>query len=343
MWSRTLKLFVAPAAALLLLGGCEFFRTYVYDPGTGGTDIEAAALESEPADEASKSKKKRRSKKSAKAKTLPPKKAITYVPPGVMIAPILGAPVASGRRMSAHIANELLVRQVRASNRSDGKITYILQGKAFLKPAGQGRSDFRIDWNLIAPDGLSAGRFSDRVPVAGSGWNAVTPGVMEPMARRAAAQVDVILKGHARAPDALPVDTVTSQELDDALQEVHVLRLLTPVFIAPVDGAPGDGRLSLRNALTEALLKARVPVVTKYSEDGFIVLCDVHITPFDQTRNLFEITWMVMRNDGETVGTAASSMTVGVDRVNPAWGSVAVEAVDSVIGDIVALIDRAGS
>jgi hypothetical protein len=80
-----------------------------------------------------------------------------------------------------------------------------------------------------------------------------------------------------------------------------------------------------------------------YSEEAFMVLGDVRVRPVDPTRNLFEITWVVMRSDGELVGSASNSLTVGVNRVIPAWGTVAVEAAEGIVGDIVAIIDKAAS
>ncbi|NQV21369.1 MAG: hypothetical protein HQ511_08130 [Rhodospirillales bacterium] len=337
MWFKTLRLTIVLATISLSLGGCEMFRTYIYDPNSSANSEELAALE--PEENLDRRPGQRAEKKKPRRSAAPKK----VVPPAVMIAPVQGAPALSGRQMSARVANELVARKVQASFRSQGKTTYLLEGKAFLSASGGGKSDFRIDWNLIAPNGLSAGKFSDRVPVAGSGWGAVTAGVLDPMAQRAAAQIDILIQEHARAPSAAPVNEVASQELTDALQEIHVLRLLTPVFVGLVDGAPGDGKLSLKDALSKALLRARVPVTPSYSEDAFMVLGDVHVTPVDPTRNLFEITWIVMRSDGETIGTTASSMTVGVDRVTPAWGTVAVDAAEKVVGEIVALIDKAGN
>lgn len=336
MWFKTIRFCIAFACVTLLLGGCEWFRTYVYNSElTQDAEEDVAALDSEQVEERPPAPNPDKPPSPPRAK---PKKK---VPAGVTVAPIQGAPVLSGRQMSASVANELGARNVRATYRGHEKISYLLEGKAFLNAARGGGTDFRIDWNLIAPDGLSAGKFSDRVPIKGSDWRAVTPGVLKPMAQRAAAQVDVIIQHHVRAPAAAPVDDVASKELTEGLQEIHVVRLLTAVFVGLVDGAPGDGSVSLKNALSQALLQARVPVVQSYDENAFMILGDVRVTPIDPTRNKFDITWMVMRSDGEPIGSASSSMMVGKNRVLPAWGTVATTAAESVIGEIVALIDKA--
>lgn len=338
MWVKTIKLCAVFVCVSLLLGGCEWFRTYIYNSELTQDTEEVAALDEDQAEDLSAAPKDRKTAPPPAPAKPKPKKIVS---PGVTVAPIQGAPVLSGRQMSASVANELAARNVRASHRSQGKISYLLEGKAYLSDARGGRSDFRIDWNLIAPDGMSAGKFSDRVPIKGSGWSAVTPEVLKPMSRRAAAQVDVMLKQHVRAPARAPVDAVASKELTEGLQEIHVVRLLAAVFVGLVDGAPGDGRISLKNALSDALLRARVPVVAAYDENAFMVLGDVRVTPLDPTRNRFDITWIVTRSDGETIGSASSTMTVGVNRVIPAWGTVATTAVESVVGEIVALIDKA--
>ncbi len=340
MWFKTLKLFAVPALLILWLGGCGLFRTYIYDPSPAPEDSEEAP--SDTGEVADTEPDRQSPPDEAVEESSPtPKKEMNYVKPGVMIAPVQGTPGMMGRLLSARITDELMSRQVRASSRSQGKVTYILEGKAFLNPGEQGRTDFRIDWNLSAPDGLSAGRFSDRVPVNGAGWDAITAAVMDPMARRAAAQVDIMLQEHVQAPEAIPIPQVESQLLQQSMLELRVVRTLTPVFVDYISGAPGDGRLSLRDALSKALSKARVPVAPTFNDQTYLVMGDVHVTPIDSARNKFDITWVVLRSNGETIGVVDNTMSVGVSRVIPAWGSVAEQAVDEVIGDIVVLIDQA--
>jgi len=340
VWFRTLKSVATLLALTLLVGGCEFTRQYIYDPGTGDqaaqADVETAAeetaFESDPVDEPEIDEELENARAIPKIK----------VPPGVVIAPLQGLPSASALGLSADIARTLTQRNVRASSRSTEKISYLLEGRAHLSPGERGGTDFRIDWNLVAPDGMSAGRFSDRVPVAGSGWRAVTPGVLQPMANRAAVQVDILMQEHARVPSALPVPGVEIAELSDTLREVEVVSLLNPVVVEFVDGALGDGRTSLQTALIQALLKARVPVHRIVSEDTYIVLGDVHGTPISNTSQNFQFTWVVMRADGTLVGTASNKMDINQNRIDPYWGTVADVAIDDVIGDIVAVIDKGG-
>jgi hypothetical protein len=334
---KTFKSLVVLVGLAVVVSGCAFTRDYIYDPNMDdGADV--AEVDST----ADREDRPRRKKETVELPPPPPElPEKRLVRPGVMIAPLQGAPLVTGRQLSADIARALRSRDVRASFRSTDKIAYMLEGQAHLSPAQRGGADFRIDWNLVAPDGLSAGRFSDRVPVTGSNWKAVTDRVLAPMAARAATQVDILMADHIRAPEAVPIAEVASQEIAEGLREVMVLRLLTPVFVALVDGAPGDGDIALKNALSDALLKARVPVARTPSDEAFMVLGDVHEVPIDNDSSLYEFTWMVMRNDGSLIGTASDEMTIGRDRIRPIWGTVAITAIDKIVGDIVAVIDKA--
>jgi hypothetical protein len=52
---------------------------------------------------------------------------------------------------------------------------------------------------------------------------------------------------------------------------------------------------------------------------------------------------MIMRADGTLVGTVGHEMNINRKRIVPQWGTVADVAIESVIGDIVAIIDKAGT
>ncbi|HIF10083.1 MAG TPA: hypothetical protein EYQ81_09740 [Sneathiellales bacterium] len=312
-------------------------RKYVFDPSLIG-DTDTADLETAPEEEEPEAEQIVEDEPLAE-----PVREKIKVPPGVVIAPLQGAPITKARGLSADIARTLTRRNVRASSRSTAKIAYLLEGRAHLTPTQEGTTDFRIDWNLLAPDGLSVGRFSDRVPVSGSDWRAVSSGVLRPMADRAAAQVDILMQEHARIPTAVPIPSVEIAELAETLREVSVVSLLNPVVVEYIDGAPGDGRLSLQDALINALLKARVPVSRMLNDKTFVIVGDVHSTPISNDSDAYQFTWMIMRADGTLVGTASHEMNINRKRIVPQWGTVADVAIESVIGDIVAIIDKAGT
>ena len=332
MCFRTLNLIIPFLALTLLVSGCAFTRQYIYDPNagdeTGEIDFDTSAEYDTELEEES---------------IAPPEREKIQVPPGVIIAPLQGAPLATAKGLSADIARVLTLRNVRASARSTEKIAYLLEGQAHLTPTEGGATDFRIDWNLVAPDGLSAGQFSDRVPVSGSDWQAVTAAILGPMADRAAAQVDILMQEQARNPIASSSVIVDVADLNETLREVRVLNLLNPVVVEFVDGAPGDGRIALQDALIEALLKARVPVSRRVSEKTYIIVGDVHGSPISSTTISYQFTWMVMKADGSLVGSASNEMDISKDRVVPFWGTVAKAVIEDVIGDIVAVIDKAGA
>ena len=94
------------------------------------------------------------------------------------------------------------------------------------------------------------------------------------------------------------------------------------VFVPPVDGAQGDGRTSLTNAVRSSLVHLKITVATDLSADAVSLLGSVATTK--RCDGLFvEIHWSLISNDGQEIAVVTQSDMVPVGVLDGAWGELA--------------------
>ena len=109
------------------------------------------------------------------------------------------------------------------------------------------------------------------------------------------------------------------------------------VFLPPVDGAPGDGKLSLTDAMRSSLTYLDINVITELQENVVSVLGSVATTTLNETE-LIEIRWSLIANDGEEIASVTQSNSVPRGSLDSRWGSVAKAIAEAGAQDIALLI-----
>jgi len=94
-------------------------------------------------------------------------------------------------------------------------------------------------------------------------------------------------------------------------------------LIRSVEGAPGDGNVSLTNAMKAALRKRDLTVTDDPRQAGFIIQGRVEVGPAVNGRQQAKIVWAVNTISGEEVGKAVQENAVKAGSLDGPWGRIA--------------------
>ncbi len=94
-------------------------------------------------------------------------------------------------------------------------------------------------------------------------------------------------------------------------------------LIKPVEGAPGDGNVSLTVAMKAALRKRDLTVTDDPRQAGFVIQGRVEVGPVVSGRQQAKIVWAVNTVSGEEVGKAVQENAVKAGSLDGPWGRIA--------------------
>ena len=111
-----------------------------------------------------------------------------------------------------------------------------------------------------------------------------------------------------------------------------------------VDGAPGDGRYSLTQAMRHALVQSGFKSTESLESASFIVLGSVYVTdaPDSNQHQSITVDWTVLTPDGARIGTVSQSNVVPRGALDGAWVEVARVVAANGAQGIVAMLTRVG-
>jgi hypothetical protein len=112
--------------------------------------------------------------------------------------------------------------------------------------------------------------------------------------------------------------------------------LLTQV--KPVVGAPGDGRISLTNALRRELSKNGIALSNRKVAGSYTVQGSVKLNKVSGKSEKVNIVWKVYDATGNRVGTVSQNNVIPTGSLNGAWGPTAIAAASAAAKGIVKLL-----
>jgi hypothetical protein len=111
---------------------------------------------------------------------------------------------------------------------------------------------------------------------------------------------------------------------------------LPRISIAPVEGAPGDGRESLRLALIQVMFERGVARDESNPEITLRAVMTSVPVPGDQQK--VQIVWRAIARDGKELGTVKLDNTIPNGALDGSWGPTAFAIANAAAGDLVALL-----
>ena len=258
------------------------------------------------------------------------------VNPGVLIAPVIGAPPPMNQMLAEELAASAQQRDVAAVTRGAARSISLMQGRAETETGSDGLRRIRLMWELRGPDGLLIDSLSTESlafqETASDPWLLFANSDLAPAIETAAAFLAVTL---ARDGQAGPSGEV--QPVDIAFADVPY-----QVRITPLSDAPGDGGAALSNALRTVLMNASLPLPVSVVGDAaphvFEIGGRVALTPTAEPFDVVAIRWEVRLPSGDVLGTVAQENAVPAGSLNGQWGDNAVLAAEAAADGILQLL-----
>ncbi|MDX1484110.1 MAG: hypothetical protein R3229_06490 [Alphaproteobacteria bacterium] len=212
-----------------------------------------------------------------------------------------------GRALADEIAQAFRDEDFAASSSAEPSRGYTLVGQASSFPAADPDAvRVRLLWRLLTPQGRPGGIHHQEALVPRTQWRNGARPVLRRLARDAVSDLAPLLSDPTAAPIARN----------------------QPVAVVDVDGAPGDGRISLRRALAFELRKQgfRVAEAAIRGASPIVLMGTVTASPAKSGTQRVAITWSVLSPDGQVLGKIEQANEVTAGSLDKTWGLTAIYA-----------------
>ena len=246
------------------------------------------------------------------------------VNPGVMIAPIQGAPPPLNQILAERLAIATQALDVAAVTRSAGKGASLMLGRVTALPATEKGIILRFDWQLNNSEGLPMGALTTQIMAfpltADDPWLLYANTDLTPVIAEATEFLaDKLNRPSAQA--ALPSNP--SRAPPPVFQEGTPYQL----HIQAVQGAPGDGRISLTRAMVSLLSQEGLPIALTIldapTSDTYIIGAQIKMVDLDAFTQRIDLNWQLKLPGGEVLGDIAQSNAIQSGSLDGEWGETA--------------------
>jgi len=245
----------------------------------------------------------------------------------VRVAPVAGLPDARARELSRAVAGALGAFGVTATERPDAASRFVLAGAVETDQPGSAApavdsTRATISWTLFDAEGEMAGIHVQEVDGAAIIANPPDPQVLQAAGFEPAKALAALVAIDAE----LPSGTIPKER--------------NGLFVAEVEGAPGDGNAMLPIALRLALSARGFQRAERGADAAEVVRGFVTVDPPAEGNQRVVIRWRVTAPDGATLGEARQENTVPAGSLDGRWGAVAGFAAAAAVDGIAEILDR---
>lgn len=234
------------------------------------------------------------------------------------------------------------------------KADYLINGHFTAYPTKTGGKLSYI-WDVKDKKGVHLHRVIGSETLSGrktnNAWSLVNDQVIAKVAQTSTGKINTWLRssGNNKLPDNTPKTTpddptaispIAKGQTDDPVITGAVNKRTTSLLtvVQPVQGAPGDGRISLTNALRQELKKNGIALSQQKVAGGYTVRGQVKLSkPLNGQQNV-QIIWNVYDGQGNRVGTVSQKNSIPTGSLNGAWGPTAEAAASAAAKGIVKLL-----
>lgn len=240
---------------------------------------------------------------------------------GINVITVAGAP--HGAALARYVAQAFREQDFAAQAQTKLSIGYTVVGRAKVGPAEESaKANVRLLWLVLNVRGRPGGVHHQQLTVDRAAWDRGAPGLLERLARDAVTGLAPLIS-----------DTQTSPP--EGARWIAVF---------DIDGAPGDGRISLRRSLAFELKKLGFRVVESDIRGAapIVLLGAVTTGKADKNGNQrVEIMWTVLAPDGRVLGSIKQANDVKAGSLDHSWGITAALAARAATPGIAEIIRRA--
>ncbi len=282
----------------------------------------------------------------------------------VAVAPVIGAPDAVGRQLQQEFGSAVAKQRATVVAAGD-KADFTLRGYVV---AAKDRAGTKVSyiWDVTDPAGKRVNRITGEEILASAAgkdpWSSVTPAVMQTIAQKSASSFGSWLPSAtsqaavATAPAATQpigvgapnaVATASTAPLAAAARPPQAAP--TPVAYQPNDvtavvpsvtGAPGDGSMSLTQALQNELSKNGVALANQASASSYRVEGVVKVGQIRDGKQPIQIDWNVRDPQGKRLGTVSQKNEIPEGSLDGPWGKTADAAAAAAAQGILKLLPQ---
>ena len=249
---------------------------------------------------------------------------------GIAVLPVAGTPSPLNTQISTAVAARLQSLEIPADAVpvNDG-LGFSLEAEARQTDSTATEMSVVITWNLRSRRGAATSgpfrTYRQVVQIPANLWQAGDPAIAARLGDEAAVAIGDLILGIA--PPAITAAQAAPQ---------RAMPTFPNVSIQPVDGAPGDGRESLRLAILAVLSNNGV---TRDDVNPEVTLrCEITVTPVESNLQRVEILWTAVLHDGRELGTVRLDNTVPRGTLDTTWGATAFAIADAALDELLTLL-----
>lgn len=240
---------------------------------------------------------------------------------GVTVTPVAGLPPTFSRRLGEAVAGALRDAEIAAAFDVRNRGSFLVMGSASWA-ARAPEPELELAWVVFAPSGETLGSFTarERMPASAldEDGDGPPPGPLVALARRSVAKLAPLVRDEAVAEVAQP-----------------------GIVVGAIDGAPGDGAVSLKRALEFVLRQSDVPVAAEANPKTLTLVGSIAMGRPADGRQTVAIRWVLKLPDGSELGDVRQENAVPAGSLDRAWGSIALLVAEAAYEGIVALYEKA--
>ena len=269
----------------------------------------------------------------------------------VAFAPIIGPPAAIGNQLTAQLVTAAQQKSIPVVTDKSKPATYTVRG--YLAQSNEKKAEkFSYILDVTDQSGKRVHRIlgEEAVPAkpGAKPWTSINQTAMQKIAAKTASDLATWLPkqsgGVARtaAPAVTPTSQKPSPPKSTPRRTASTRTTVTniAVLVPPVSGAPGDGRLSLTNAVRTRLRARGVHIASTGGKSVYKVNGKVQIGPAPGGNQRVKIEWRLLSATGKDLGAVTQQSDVPKGSLDKTWGPAALSAGNAAAGEIMKLIKK---
>lgn len=286
--------------------------------------------------------------------------------PKIALAPVIGAPDGVAKQLQAQLTAALKQKQIAVSGNPSEPTQYTLRGYVVSARESSGTKISYI-WDVTDPAGKRVNRITgEELAPAGSGrdpWEVVSPQIIETISEKTATSLATWLPTQAASSPAIAGNSgalPTSGQGGPGSATLQTAAAVSPAAVQPaaattgsiarpgaisamvpsVTGAPGDGSVSLTQALQRQLSNNGVVLASAASPQTYRVEGKVKVGAGSGGKQPIQIDWRVKDPNGKVLGTVSQKNEIPQGSLDGAWGQTADAAAAAAAQGILKLLPQ---
>ncbi len=268
----------------------------------------------------------------------------------VAFAPIIGPPPEIGNQLTAQLVTAAQQKSIPVVTDKSKSSTYTVRG--YLAQSNEKKAEkFSYILDVTDKSGKRVHRIlgEEAVPAkpGAKPWTSINQTAMQKIAAKTASDLARWLptQSGGAARTAAPAVTPTPQKPPPSSAPRRTASTRTTVtnvamLVPPVSGAPGDGRLSLTNALRTRLRARGVHVSSVGGKNVYKVNGKVQMGPAPGGNQRVKIEWRLLSASGKDLGAVTQQIDVPKGSYDKTWGPAAISAGNAAASEILKLIKK---